>query len=215
MLISRNLAAIAAGVLIAISTGCSSPDQENVAASKAVQDDIEIAGVPPGTPHGAARNKNPIVPDAVDMKLSLTCHYPGPCDKGPGTVRTVTTDLADQVYALGKRADAGQRTVTFDKIDWFFGSAAAAACRADKIKIPPTAWCNDFYYRNRNHLQRTVRLAHSATISLVDYYSTASPPAQKPATLQALGRRFDDSETILVMTIRDGLILDIQEQFTP
>ncbi|SDT76217.1 hypothetical protein SAMN04489716_7552 [Actinoplanes derwentensis] len=126
-----------------------------------------------------------------------------------------TTNLVGKVYALGTRADARQRTVTFDKIDWFFGETATTACRADKVSIPPAAWCNDFYYRNRNDFQRTVSIANSATITVVDYHSAASPIPQIPASLQTLDRRFKDSETILIMTIREGLIVDLREQFTP
>lgn len=134
---------------------------------------------------------------------------------GSSSARPWTTSLTGKVYALGIRADPARRTITFDKIDWFFGDAASAACKADKKPIPPAAWCNDYYFRNRNPLQRTVSLAGSARVTLADYDSTASPVPQKRASLRELDKRFADSETILVLTIRRGVITAVREQFTP
>jgi hypothetical protein len=49
----------------------------------------------------------------------------------------------------------------------------------------------------------------------VDYYSATSPSRQKPVSLQVLNQRFKDSRTILILTIRDGVIASVREQFTP
>jgi hypothetical protein len=195
MPIRRHLITAAAALL---STGCASSGQAGVAAGKSVQAEFDASVS--------------VRPAEVDPMRR--CRPRDACDSKPGKAHMMTTDLAGTVYALGTRADPARRTVTFDKIDWFFGKAATPACIADKVEIPPAAWCNDYYYRNRNDLQRTVSVADSATISVADY-SSASPVPQKVVGLRALDKRFEGSETIIILTVRNGVIVDLKEQFTP
>ncbi|GAA1615573.1 hypothetical protein [Actinoplanes couchii] len=196
MLIGRRTLAAVAALMIAGSAGCSSigPATPEDVVRAAPEDVVRAA------PEKAGAS------DPLFNKVAVT--------QSEAPVKAAETKTTE-VYALGVRADAKQRTVTFDEIEWFTGKAARAACQADKVEVQPSAWCHDFYYRNPDDRKRTAALAESATVTIADYFSEAETVPQKKAGLSELDERLTEGETLLVLTVRDGVITGLREQFTP
>jgi hypothetical protein len=124
-------------------------------------------------------------------------------------------DLSGDVWAFGKSVDTARRTLSFDKIDWFEGAAATEACKQDHHAIHDSALCNDFYYRNNNTRVRTGTVTDAAAVTLQDLQATDGAVRQKPVGLPELASTIAARHPILILTIRDGLIVAVKEQFTP
>jgi len=118
------------------------------------------------------------------------------------------------------KLDVGAKTLTFDKIDFLTGAAAKKAYLKEnpgETDGPP----NDYMIVNNNKLLRTLPIADSATITIVDMSSVGGVGVKK-TTLAALPAYFaaDKGAELLWhdpfwLTVKSGQITKIQEQFLP
>ena len=102
--------------------------------------------------------------------------------------------------------------ITFDLACWFDGDAAVDAASEDGEESPPP---NDYYIRNDDDTLEAVPVASSTTVSwLAD---TGDPSTQTDGTfgewMALRDSRIDQPG--LWLTVRDGQIVEIVEQFVP
>jgi hypothetical protein len=145
----------------------------------------------------------------------MACVEGQKCGGEPANEHITKTDLDGEVYAFGTHVDPARRILTFNKIDWFEDAQALAACKADKVVVRDNAWCNDYYYRDRNQLLRTASLADAAEVSVLDFNATAAFVPQMPVNLTQLKATIAERQAILVLTVEKGVITRIREVFTP
>jgi hypothetical protein len=125
----------------------------------------------------------------------------------PGRHRTGLTGVH---YAFLTRVDAPDRTVTFDLIAWYWGSAAQRACRRDGVPPTDTEWCNDYYYRDGGHRLRTVAVARDAVVLGV----SQSPGRPERLTLRELATWPTRSRPFRIR-ISGGAITRLTEVYVP
>ena len=76
--------------------------------------------------------------------------------------------LAGDNYAFLTNVDPAGGSITFNAVAWFTGGAAVQACTDDGVEIHDSAWCNDYYYRDRNDLLRIMQVEPGAGIQVLD-----------------------------------------------
>lgn len=114
---------------------------------------------------------------------------------------------------LIKTVDPGQRTVTFDLLQWFEGAAAAKAAAEDGEESPPP---NDYYIRNVNPRLRTLPVAADAPITVSSLASSANPTKDTPVTLAQLAGYFPTSVADpFWITVERGQVTEITQQYLP
>ncbi len=126
---------------------------------------------------------------------------------------TPSTDLSGEVYGFVKGVDVGASEITLDKIDWFTGAAAAAACAEDGITSTDNNRCTGYYYRNVNPALRVVGVSPRATITTLA--NSVNPVASDLADVaRRIGTSGGESNTYhLVVT--DGLVTELTEMYHP
>jgi hypothetical protein len=143
-------------------------------------------------------------------------------EPGGGCVRSTgsspaTFDPAGGIYAVylvGVDPEAG--TVRFDVIQWLSGDDAVEAYRHDEpgsTDGPP----NDYYIVDESHAVRSVPVDPDAAVGLVRL-ATTGDASVKPATLSELPGYVpagDPSTTVYWLTVADGMITGICEQYRP
>jgi hypothetical protein len=137
------------------------------------------------------------------------------------TAATPTTASEPVVLADGrhpvylKTVDPGQRTITFDLIQFFTGEAATKAAAEDGEESPPP---NDYYIRNVNPRLRTLPVAADATITVnvLAAGSTGSSTKDVSVTLAKLATYFPNSGTSpFWITVAQGQVTKIAQQYLP
>ncbi|WP_436536137.1 hypothetical protein [Actinoplanes sp. HUAS TT8] len=113
-------------------------------------------------------------------------------------------------YGYITAVDTARRTVTYDKIDWFTGAAAAKACAADGVAPGDGARCHDYYIRNHNRLLRTVSLSPTAKLTL---QSPNDILVQLEISLAELAAEHDNR--LFILTFTSGAVSRVAEQFLP
>jgi hypothetical protein len=137
-----------------------------------------------------------------------------PAAGGPATSEpAVLADGRHPVYL--KTVDTGQRTITFDLIQFFTGDAATKAAAEDGKESPPP---NDYYIRNVNPRLRTLPVAAGApiTVNLLAAQATGSATKDVPVTLEKLASYLPAQRNPLFwITVAQGQVTRMAQQFLP
>jgi hypothetical protein len=125
----------------------------------------------------------------------------------------VLADGRHPVYL--ESVDPGQRSITFDLIQFFTGDAATKAAAEDHEESPPP---NDYYIRNVNPRLRTlpVRDDTPITVNVLAAQSTGSATKDVPVTLAKLATYFPNSGTApFWITVAQDQVTKIAQQYLP
>ena len=135
---------------------------------------------------------------------------------GGGGTRATTEQVVledGRHLVLIKTVDPGQRTVTFDLLQWFEGAAAAKAAAEDGEESPPP---NDSSIRNVNPRLRTLPVAADAPITVSSLASSANPTKDTPVTLAQLAGYFPTNVADpFWITVERGQVTEITQQYLP
>ena len=99
--------------------------------------------------------------------------------------------------------------IDFDLACWFSGDDAVKAATEDGEESPPP---NDYYVRNTNPDQRTIKTGANASVT---WYPSSGDPGSQVTTPYAEWVEADRDGTGVRITIKGGVIVDIDEQWTP
>lgn len=101
--------------------------------------------------------------------------------------------------------------IDFDLACWFSGDNAVKAAAEDGQESPPP---NDYYIRNTNPEQRTVK---SGDYTSVTWYRSSGDPGSQVTTGYAewVDANRDGVSAGVWITIKGGVVVDIAEQWTP
>jgi hypothetical protein len=140
-----------------------------------------------------------------------------PADRAVDAPTTVagTTDgdaaaLADGRHpVLLETIDAGRGTVTFDLVQYFRDEEAASEAAKDHQESPPP---NDTYMRNVNPRLRTLPVRSDAAVSA---NQLAGSNQDVPVSLARLGSLAPAGSGVFWITVRDGQIVRISQQWSP
>jgi hypothetical protein len=131
------------------------------------------------------------------------------CPSGATSSSEVLDPTEGTVAALIVTYDAPELEI--DPIAWFVGEDAVDAYLEDnpgETDGPP----NDVYTRNEDLTLRTAPLADDATISLLAFDDGV---VNVPATASELADRLDEPSGPFWITLEDGAIVAVCEQYTP
>jgi hypothetical protein len=127
-------------------------------------------------------------------------------DSGATTSEPVV--LADGRHpVLLKAIDAGHGTVTFDLIQFFRDEEAAREAAKDHLEAD-----NDSYTRNVNPRLRTLPVGAGASITA---NQLAGSNQDIPVTLAKLSSLTRAGSGVFWLTVRDGQIVQVAEQWSP
>jgi len=131
---------------------------------------------------------------------------PGPAQSGPAPA-----DLSGEVYGFVRSVDVGTSQLTLDKVDWFTGDAAQAACTQDGVQEHDNGWCTGYYYRNVNPALRTVPISSQATITIL------SGSQDVPGDLTAVSGRIAGSGStgLYWLVVTDGVVTELHQLYFP
>ncbi len=139
-------------------------------------------------------------------------------DIGTGTLTTAeptTPVLADGRHPVFlKSADAAGKTVTFDLIEFYTGTAALNAWKTDhpgETGGPD----NDYYIINKNPKLRTLPVTATVTVTVVD--STTPVWTDKPLVFGKLHAFLSQPgiNPTFWLTVNAGTVTQIEQQFLP
>lgn len=155
-------------------------------------------------------------PPASSTSGPTSAATPSTPTTSPSPSATPATDLADGRHpARIVRVDAARRLVTVDVVQFLTGSAAASAAAADGAEeVPPP---NDYWIRNVNPRLRTLPVDESApiTTNVLTADQSGSATADVAVDLGRLGQLRGLSRALFWLTVRDGVVTAVSEQFLP
>ncbi|MGF1597937.1 MAG: GerMN domain-containing protein [Acidimicrobiales bacterium] len=125
----------------------------------------------------------------------------------PGTV----DGLPDgRWYGVATSLDPSE--LSFDLACWFDGEAAAAAAAEDGGESPPP---NDYFVRDGNPLERTLAVVPGAAVTW--YPDAGDPSAPETVVYERFGSLVAERgvDLALWLTVADGRVVAIEEQWTP
>lgn len=132
----------------------------------------------------------------------------------PVTLRPI--DLADGRYAVRIRSvDAVRRLVGVDVVQFFTGDAAAKAATEDHAtEVPPP---NDYWIRNTSPQVQLLPVAVKAgiTVNTLAALESSSATTNVAKTLAQLGAYPHVGSALFWVTVRQGQVSRIAEQFLP
>ena len=134
---------------------------------------------------------------------------PGPADPTPTRQPVVLVDGRHPVII--KTVDPAGGSITFDLIQLYFGEEA----RREELKDHDTPYPapNDVYSRNVNPRLRTLPVLGGATITVLD---DDYAPLHEPVSLAKLAAVMPRQGSMpFWITVRDGQVVKIAEQFVP
>ena len=151
----------------------------------------------------------------------------GPTGTGPtggtGETGTPPAELEDgEHFGFVEEVDASGGTLVLDLAYFLTGEAAneAAAERGDEVPVP-----NDYYIVNDNPRLRTLTLADDVELSLLDWSNCCDErfdgdletfaQAIEEGMVEAGGAVYNGNLSPYWLTIEDGEIVRIEEQFLP
>lgn len=102
--------------------------------------------------------------------------------------------------------------IQFDLACWFTGDAAALAAAEDGEESPPP---NDFYVRNVNPTIRAIPVAGDATVTWLPNPGDPATEEKVPYSDWTTQRGTRDYQPGAWLTIKDGRVVEIQEQYVP
>ena len=131
--------------------------------------------------------------------------------EGSGCTPGTTDGLPDGEW-FGYVEDATRNELDFDLACWFTGENAAQAAGEDGEESPPP---NDYYVRNANAAIRTLALGAGAGVTWMP--NPGDPSTEETVAYDDwLNERTDRSyQPGVWLTIADGAIIEIREQYVP
>jgi hypothetical protein len=111
--------------------------------------------------------------------------------------------------------DAANRRITIDVVQFFTGEAANRAAEEDgSEEVPPP---NDYWIRNTNPRLHTLSVTPGARITVNTLAALETDHATKgvPRTLTQLGTLIKSCCGLFWITVHDGRVTRIAEQFLP
>ncbi|MGH9233539.1 MAG: hypothetical protein ACRD0R_09420 [Acidimicrobiales bacterium] len=151
------------------------------------------------------------VPGTTEAVTPVPTSVPTPRTEAP-----VLVDGRHPVFLTG--LDVGSRTVEFDLIQWLTGEAAREAYTADNPDdpgYPP----NDLYVVNDNPRLRVLPVADDVPVTVLEHgYEPMGVTFEELPAFVADDVFPDDVwlwHNPFWLTVRDGTIIDIEEQYTP
>jgi len=125
-----------------------------------------------------------------------------------GATSTEPVVLADGRHpVLLKAIDAGRGTVTFDLVQVFRDAEATREAAKDHLEAD-----NDFYTRNVNPRLRTLSVGAGASVTA---NQLAGSNQDIPVTLAKLSSLTRAGSGVFWLTVRDGQIVQVAEQWSP
>ena len=113
---------------------------------------------------------------------------------------------------FGYVEDASAGEIDFDLACWFSGDAAAAAAAEDGDESPPP---NDFHVRNVNSTLRAISVSVDATVAWLPNPGDPTTEEKIPYAEWTAERDTRDYQPGVWLTIEDGAVIEIQEQYVP
>ena len=110
--------------------------------------------------------------------------------------------------------DPAAGTVTVDVVQFLTGDAAASAAAEDGGEVQPP---NDYWIRNQNDLLRTLPVAGGARVVTTTLTAAESGDATEPVEvdLQRLAELPGLEGALFWLTVTDGTVVDLEEQYLP
>ena len=154
------------------------------------------------------------------VHLTYTWHWDGKQfvqvagDEAGQPAAIPSTDLSGEVHAFITSVDVSNQRITLDKVDWFTGADAAAACQEDNVSTDRhlDGWCDVYYYRNVNPMTRQVGVSPQATILTLGERKTS---ADVPTDLATLSTKTSGVGLPWELTVTDGQVTSIRELWHP
>jgi hypothetical protein len=129
---------------------------------------------------------------------------------------TAPAGLADGRHAARiTGVEPAARRVTVDVVQIFFGAAAARAAEEDgAAEVPPP---NDVWIRDTSRRLRTLQVAPGApiTVNVHGAAESGSSTTNVPRTLSQLAATDDLQDGVFWLTVADGRVTRIAEQYLP
>jgi len=172
-------------------------------------------GVTAGCGSGSAPSTTPptVTVTVTPTPTASASSTPG----GTGTAGApAETDLSDGRHPVRiTKVDAAHRQITVDVVQFFTGTAASSAAKADRApEVPPP---NDYWIRNTNPRLRTLPVAPGApiTVNVLAALESGSAGKDVPKTLTQLAGYHQPLAALFWVTVTDGKVTKISEQFLP
>ena len=125
-----------------------------------------------------------------------------------------------RLYAFGGTQDPPKLVIDLEQ--FFTGAAADRAAHEDGVLPPSEAHIpNDIYTRNVNPLWRILEVDPGATVSLVTFPGSGDPSSPAQFDVPRFGKIWEENKSDIVdkvpywITVRDGTVTAIEEQFIP
>jgi hypothetical protein len=125
---------------------------------------------------------------------------------------------AGTIYGFFSHVGVNPNSVSFDEVQWFFGKAAAAACKKYHVPGPhPGAVCNEYYIHD---LHRQLTLPVTGNVKVSDWHGpdggVVSPDKPIPYSQVAslVGQPGGDSY-LWKMTVKNGYVTSIAGVYRP
>lgn len=135
----------------------------------------------------------------------------------PATKATSPEPATSREFAYLRSVSTAKRSLVADYAQFLSGKAAAAAAKKDGAESPPP---NDYYIVNENPKLRTLEVSDAVKVRLTmddDGTSVAEGHDASFAELAAQQKAHADWASFrhYWLTIEDGIVIAIDEQFTP
>lgn len=108
--------------------------------------------------------------------------------------------------------EASASEIGFDLACWFTGDAAALAAAEDGEESPPP---NDYYVRNVNPAVRAISVSGDATVIWLPNPGDPTTEAEIPYAEWITERDTREYQPGIWLTIEEGEVVEIQEQYVP
>lgn len=101
--------------------------------------------------------------------------------------------------------------ITVDYVDFLFGKEAAQAAKAAGDESPPP---NDYYIRNVNPKLRKLRVGDGVKAVLLNGGPTDKERVEMKR-FAAMGPRLKERKTLLRITVSDGIVTSLEQEYRP
>ena len=153
--------------------------------------------------------------------LAAGCAIPYPVGQGGGDPAGV------REFGFIPQVDAAARTISFDRAEWLTGAEANRAAEADGIVAPGEGVPNDYYIRNPEKqaqvfaveatvvIRGAIPVTHLRTGNRPECESCTSFPVRPDDFFASWTGKGRGANGKYWVTITDGRVVAIEEQYTP
>jgi hypothetical protein len=123
---------------------------------------------------------------------------------------TKSIDDTYQLLCFIKNYDQKTGVLTFDEIEWVLQQDAS---RVKELGLDADQdFPNGFYIYNESEQESTLKVADNVKVYIVNWYDLANPSL---TDINGLNKRMAEYEAPYHLTIKDGVIVEILEQYRP